>query len=360
MTVNLGMFAMPIHPPEKDFRSVLDENTEKVVLADDLGFTEFYVGEHHTTQLERVSNPLIFFASVADKTKNIRLGSGVLNLPQMHPMTVASNVALLDQITNGRFILGVGPGSLVSDMEAFGSVPPDVRGRMTFESIDMVTKIWTTEPPFELKGEFWNIPLKDKLIPEYGVGFPPLPKQLPHPPIALTMVAPKSYSGRLAGRKGWIPISANFINKRLLAGHWETYAEGCEEAGRKPDPSIWRVCRCVLVTESDEEARDYLADPNSAVGYYYKFFRHIALAGRGTLDMLKPDLSKSNEETTVKDIVDAQVISGSPKRVLEQLHALRDEIGNFGTLVMTSYDWDQPEMWKRSMRLLASSVAPKF
>jgi len=360
MSVKLGVFAMPVHPPEKSFRAVLDENTEKVVLADQLGYQEFYMGEHHTTQLEKVSNPLIFFASIADKTKNIRLGSGVLNLPQTHPMAVASNVALLDQVTNGRFILGVGPGSLVTDLEAFGDVPIDVRGRMVFESIDMVTKIWTTPPPFELKGEFWNVKLKDKLIPEYGVGSPPLPKQLPHPPVAFTMVAPKSYSGRVAGRNNWIPISANFVNKRLLAGHWESYAEGCEDVGRKPDPSVWRVCRCVLVTESDGEADDYLADPDSAVGYYYKFFRHIAVAGRGTLGMLKPDLDKSDEETTNKDIVDAQVISGSPKRVLEQLRALREEIGDFGTLVMTSYDWDRPDMWKRSMRLLASEVAPKL
>ena len=360
MALKIGMFAMPIHPPEKDYRALLDENVAKVVLADQLGFSEYYMGEHYTTLLERISSPLIFFASVADKTKNIRLGSGVLNLPQMHPMAVASNVALLDQMTNGRFILGVGPGSLVTDIEAFGSVEPEVRGRMLFESIDMITKIWTTKPPFELKGEFWTISLKDKLMPEYGVGDAPRPKQAPYPPITMTMVQPNAYSGRVAGRKDWIPMSANFINRRFLRSHWESYVAGCEEVGRKPDPSVWRVCRCILVTDSEAQAQDYLADPASSINYHYRFLREIAVAGRGSIGLLKPDLTKTDDETTQAEIVAAQVIAGTPKRVAEQLDALREETGPFGTLIMTSFDWDQPELWKRSMDLLVNDVAPRF
>ena len=358
--VKLGMFAMPLHHADKDYALTLAEDREAVILADQLGLSEFYVGEHHTSGLEKVTNPLIFFASLASETKNIRLGSGVLNLPQMHPMAVASNVAMLDQLIGGRFILGVGPGTLVTDVEAFGSIPMDVRHKMVFESLDFITKIWTTEPPFELNGEFWNIPLKKSLIPEFKVGWPPLPKQRPYPPIALTMVSPQSSTAKTAGAKGWIPISANFINKRYLRGHWESYAQGCESVGRKADPSQWRVVRCCLVTEDASEARDYMADPTSGIAYYYRFMRHIAIAGRGALFMLKPELDMTDEETTVDRIVKSQVISGSPDEVLEQLIALRKEIGHFGTLVMTSHDWDRPKMWKRSMELMAKNVMPRF
>jgi alkanesulfonate monooxygenase SsuD/methylene tetrahydromethanopterin reductase-like flavin-dependent oxidoreductase (luciferase family) len=360
MTINLGMFAMPIHPPEREYATILREDQDAVILADQLGFSEFYMGEHHTSSLERVTNPLIFLASVADRTKNIRLGSGVLNLPQMHPVAVASNVAMLDQLTGGRFILGVGPGSLVSDVEAFGITEMDVRTRMTMESIDMVTKIWTTEPPFELNGEFWNVSLKNKLIPEYKVGWPPLPMQKPYPPIALAMVSPQSSTSKVAGARGWIPISSNFVNKRYLRAHWEGYAQGRESVGLRGDPAEWRVVRCCLVTETDAEADEYLADPNSGLAYYYAFFRHILVEGRGALFMLKPDLDMSDEETTVDKIVKSQVIAGSPKRVLDQLVALRDEIGHFGTLIMTSHDWDRPVMWRRSMELMAREVMPKL
>lgn len=358
--VHLGMFAMPIHPPERDYATILREDQEAVILADRLDFSEFYIGEHHTTQLERITNPLIFIASVADKTKNIRLGSGVLNLPQMHPVALASNVAMLDQLTGGRFIMGIGPGSLSSDVEAFGILEMDVRMRMVMESIDFVTKIWTTEPPFELKGEFWNVALQNSLLPQFKVGWPPLPRQRPGPPIVMAMVSAQSSTARLAGAQGWLPMSSNFINKRYLRTQWEGYAEGCESIGRRPDPADWRVVRCCLVTETDAQAEDYLADPTSSLAFYYSFFRYNMATARAALYMLKPDLEMTDDEATIEKIVRGQVISGSPKRVLEQLVALREEIGHFGTLIMTSHDWDRPAMWQRSMQLMATEVMPRF
>lgn len=360
MTIKLGMFAMPVHAPGKDYRTTLREDQETVILADQLGFSEYYIGEHHTSGIETVTNPLIFIASVAGLTKNIRLGSGVLNLPQMHPVAVASNIAMLDHLTDGRYIFGGGPGTLVTDVEAFGSIPVDVRNRMVKESMDFVHKLWAGEPPIDLKGEFWNIAIKDKVIPEFRVGWMPKPAQLPHPPIALTMVSPQSSTAKVAGAEGWIPISANFVNRRYLKGHWESYAEGCESVGKVADPSVWRVARCCLVTETDAEAEDYIADPDSGLAFYYAFMRHIAKAGRGAMFMLKPDLDLSDDETTVDKIVPAQVIYGSPKTVVEKLVALREEIGHFGTLIMTSHDWDRPTMWKRSMELMAREVIPAF
>ncbi len=360
MAINVGMFAMPVHAPGKDYQQSLREDQECVILADKLGFTEFYMGEHHTSGIETVTNPLIFLATVARETKNIRLGSGVLNLPQMHPLSVASNVAMFDQLTDGRFIFGGGPGTLVTDVEALGSVPMDVRGRMVKESMAFVKQLWTSEPPIELKGEFWNITIRDKLIPEFRVGWMPKPKQQPHPPFALTMVSPNSSTAKSAGAEGWIPISANFVNKRYLRGHWDSYAEGCESAGRTPDRNDWRVARCCLVTESDSEAEDYIADPDSGLSFYYAFMRHIAEAGRGAMFMLKPDLEMPDEEATVAKIVPSQVIYGSRKTVLEKLVALRDEIGHFGTLIMTAHDWDRPTMWQSSMRMMAQDVIPKL
>jgi alkanesulfonate monooxygenase SsuD/methylene tetrahydromethanopterin reductase-like flavin-dependent oxidoreductase (luciferase family) len=174
------------------------------------------------------------------------------------------------------------------------------------------------------------------------------------------MVSPQSSTAKPAGARGWIPISANFVNKRYLRGHWVSYAEGCRSVGREPDPAIWRVVRCCLVTETDAEAQDYLADPHSSLSYYYSFIRHIAIAGRNALHTLKPDTDMSDEDTTVDRIVRSQVIAGSPSTVLEQLIALREEIGHFGTLIMTSHDWDRPALWQRSMELMAQEVMPRF
>ena len=360
MTVALGLFTMPFHHPARDYTAVLEEDRDAIVLADALGFSEVFVGEHFTSWSECVSSPLMLLSSVIDRTRAIRFGTGVLNLPQTHPLIVAAQAAMFDHLCRGRFIMGIGPGGLVSDMEAFGLPQAELRAQMLLEAIDMVLRLWSQDPPYDLRGRFWHIALTDGIWPGFKVGWVPRPYQAPHPPIALSLVTPNSSSAATAGERGWIPVSGNFFQRRYLRGHWERYAEGCERAGRRPDPSVWRVARCVLVTETDAEAEEYLADSTNGLSYYYGFFRHSFSLARKALFMLKPDPDMPDEATTVDVIKRSQVIAGSPSRVLDQLVALRDETGHFGTLLVTGHDWDRPDLWRRSMALLARDVMPRF
>lgn len=360
MSVKLGMFTMPFHHPERDYGAILAEDQEAIVLADRLGFSEAYVGEHFSSGSERVSSPLIFLASVINRTRRIRFGTGVLNLPQTHPAIVAAQAAMFDRLSGGRFIMGVGPGGLVSDMEMFALPAPELRPLMVLEAVDIVLKLWSQDPPYAIDGRFWKISLKDNLWPDFKVGWVPRPLQRPHPPIALSLVSPNSLSAKSAGERGWIPLSGNFFHQRYLRGHWEKYAEGCEAAGQRPDPDIWRVARCILVTESDAQAEDYLADPANGLSYYYSFFHYSFAHGRKAMHLIKPDLAVPDEEVTLDAIKRSQVIAGSPKRVLERLVALREDCGHFGTLLMTGHDWDDPQLWRRSMELLAREVMPRF
>jgi alkanesulfonate monooxygenase SsuD/methylene tetrahydromethanopterin reductase-like flavin-dependent oxidoreductase (luciferase family) len=123
---------------------------------------------------------------------------------------------------------------------------------------------------------------------------------------------------------------------------------------------MWRVSRTVLVTDTDAEAEDYLADPENGLSFYYHFFIHSFSKGRKALFMLKPDLDVPDEAVTLDGVKRALVIAGSPRRVLDQLVALREEVGHFGTLLMSGQDWDQPKLWRRSMELLATEVMPRF
>jgi alkanesulfonate monooxygenase SsuD/methylene tetrahydromethanopterin reductase-like flavin-dependent oxidoreductase (luciferase family) len=359
-SVKLGMFTMPFHHPEKDYAALLAEDQEAVILADRLGFSEAYVGEHFSSWSERITSPLIFLATVIPLTKQIRLGTGVLNLPQVHPGLVAAHAAMFDQLSGGRFIMGIGPGGLVSDLEMFEVGQAELRPQMVQESIDIVLRLWAHDPPYEIDGRFWKFALKDNIWPEFKVGYIPRPLQRPHPPIALSIITPNSSSAKVAGERGWIPVSGNFFHKRYLRGHWEKYVEGCEAAGRRPDPGVWRVARSVLVTETDAQAEDYLADPDSGLSFYYKFFIHSFAQGRKALFMIKPDPDMPDAATTVDAVKRGMIIAGRPERVLEQLMALREEIGPFGTLLMAGHDWDRPTLWKRSMELLATQVMPRF
>ncbi|HEU5322229.1 MAG TPA: LLM class flavin-dependent oxidoreductase [Methylomirabilota bacterium] len=360
MTVKLGMFTMPFHHPTRDYATILDEDREAIVLADRLGFTEAFVGEHFSSLSERITSPLIFLASVIDRTTRIRFGTGVINLPQLHPATVAAYVAMFDQLCRGRFILGIGPGGLVSDFELFDVGQAELRPQMMLESIDTVLRLWAQDPPYEIDGRFWKISVKNNIWPEFGVGYIPRPFQRPHPPIALSILTPSSGSARTAGERGWIPVSGNFFHRRYLRGQWEKYAEGCEAVGRRPDPDVWRVSRSVLVTETDAEAEDYLADPDSGLSFYYRFFHYSFSHARKALFMLKPDLEVPDEDVGVDTVKRALIIAGSPRRVLDQLVALREETGHFGTLLMAGHDWDRPALWRGSMERLATQVMPAF
>ena len=165
MSVRLGMFTMPFHHPSRDYAAILDEDREAVVLADALGFTEAYVGEHFTSWSERIADPLMFFSTVIERAPAIRFGTGVLNLPQAHPLTVAARVAQFDHLCRGRFIMGIGAGGLVSDLEAFAVTDAEARVRMLAESVDMILAIWSQDPPLDLRGQAWTISVKDGIWP---------------------------------------------------------------------------------------------------------------------------------------------------------------------------------------------------
>ena len=256
--------------------------------------------------------------------------------------------------------MGIGPGGLASDLEMFDVGQAELRPQMVLESIDTILRLWRDDPPYEIDGRFWKISLTNHIYPEFKVGYVPRPYQQPHPPIALSLLTPNSSSAKTAGERGWIPVSGQFFHRRYLRGHWEKYAEGCEAVGRRPDPDIWRVSRSILVTESEAQAEEYLADPDNGLSFYYRFFHFSFSQLRKALFMVKPDLEMPDEDLTVDGIKRGLIIAGTPSRVLEQLVALRDETGHFGTLLMGGHDWDEPALWRRSMELLARDVMPKF
>jgi alkanesulfonate monooxygenase SsuD/methylene tetrahydromethanopterin reductase-like flavin-dependent oxidoreductase (luciferase family) len=101
MTVNLGIFSMPFHHPDRAYADILREDQQTIVMADQLGFSEAHVGAHTSSGSERVTSPLTFLATLLQSTSRIRLGTGVINLPQQHPATVAADVAMFDHLSGG-------------------------------------------------------------------------------------------------------------------------------------------------------------------------------------------------------------------------------------------------------------------
>jgi alkanesulfonate monooxygenase SsuD/methylene tetrahydromethanopterin reductase-like flavin-dependent oxidoreductase (luciferase family) len=359
--MRLGIFMMPVHPPTRSFTDTLAEDEEKSLYADALGFDELWVGEHFSATTEPIPSPLMFMAALAPRTKNLSFGTAVICLPNHDPVKVAAEVAQFDHMTRGRFMLGVGPGGLLSDFELFGNADRGVRTRKFVESIKTIQQIWAQDPPYDFPGEFRSVSLKEAIIPTLGIGYMPKPFQKPGPPISTSLSSRDSPTARIAAKQGWGIISGNNVPSSAIASHWQTYSKACLEMGVAPKGENWRVARSIMVAPSDAEAHDRIHNEHGSNRYFYTYMREV-LSRVGILSVLKPDPNMSDEEATVEAITEGCMIYGSPKTFLDKLVAFRDTVGPFGTLLMTGLDWSGPNRaWERdSMRLLAQEVMPKF
>jgi alkanesulfonate monooxygenase SsuD/methylene tetrahydromethanopterin reductase-like flavin-dependent oxidoreductase (luciferase family) len=229
------------------------------------------------------------------------------------------------------------------------------------ESIGMIQRIWSQDPPYVIEGEFWTVRLTEAIVPELGVGYMPKPFRKGGPPVSISLASPKSSTARTAALNGWGILSANIIPTYSVASHWDIYSKACAQAGMPPRGESWRVARNVMVAQSDAEARDRVFGEQGANRYFYTYMRQV-LSSVGLLVVLKPRADMPDEEATVEAITEECVIYGSPRTMLDKLVAFRDSVGPFGTLMMTGVDWSGPnEAWEReSMRLLAHEVMPKF
>jgi alkanesulfonate monooxygenase SsuD/methylene tetrahydromethanopterin reductase-like flavin-dependent oxidoreductase (luciferase family) len=356
--MQLGFFTMPIHPLDKDWRQTLREDREAFILADELGFSEAYVGEHTTDQAENITSCVLFLASLVGRTRQIRLGTGTVNLPNTHPVRVAGEIAMLDHMLDGRLNFGISPGGLPSDAEAFGTLGAD-RNAMFVEAINQVLQIWAGDPPYDIAGKYWSVTTQKTLIAGIGQGIIPKPLQRPHPPIIVTVVAPFSKGITEAAARGWEPISANFLMPQWVRSHWPGYVEGCARAGRPADPANWRVAKSIFVADDAATARRYATGPDSPYRFYYsQLLTKMRRAGR--IELFKAARDQPDDEVTLDAICDRLVIHGTPDSVADQVLAFREEVGDFGTLLYAGHDWADPALARRSKVLMAEQVMPRI
>lgn len=354
--MKLGFFTMPIHPVDRDWRATLREDREAFVLADELGFTEGYVGEHVTDAAENITSSAMFLCTLVDRVKRMRLGTGTVNLPNAHPAAVAAQIAMLDHLLDGRLNFGISPGGLLSDAEVFGNLDAD-RNAMFLEAINTILAIWGGEPPYGIEGRYWRITTERTAMPEIGQGPIGKPLQRPHPPIIVTAVAPYSKGVSAAAARGWEPISANFLMPKWVATHKDSYIAGCKEGGRPADLGNWRVAKSVFVADDLATARAYARDPDGPYAFYYRQLLTKLVKG-GRANLFKEDQSMPDEAVTLDHVLDRLVIYGTPDKVVDDLLAFRETVGEFGTLLYAGHDWADPELARRSMQLMAEKVAP--
>jgi alkanesulfonate monooxygenase SsuD/methylene tetrahydromethanopterin reductase-like flavin-dependent oxidoreductase (luciferase family) len=342
--LKLGFFIQPVHPPSRPYADVLREDREAVVLADRLGYSEAFIGEHLVDSAETISSSLAFIANLADACPSITFGTGVLPLANYHPAMAAAQVAMVDHLVQGRLVLGVGPG-VAADAEALGDSGFD-RRRKSEEALEHMCRIWRETPPYRIEGQFYRTTTERSFNPEIGLGMAIRPLQRPHPPIAITSIREDAGGPHAAGARGWTGISATYVGKHVVRAHVRSYAEGRRSAGLSAGASGWRVARSIFVADDEATARRYAHGEDGAHAFYFHVMR-TKLAKGGALDVMREGFEEL-------------VIAGTPQTVAERILEFREEVGAFGTLLYTGHDWVEPALARRSMELMAKEVLPRI
>ena len=344
--MRLGMFMMPVHPPTRAFRTHWPKTKRNRSTPTNSVSTK--CGSASTFGHDR-TDPLAadVHGEPAAAHQKPLLGTAVVCLPNHHPVKVAAEVAQFDNMSRGRFMLGIGPGGLLSDFELFGNADRGVRARKTMESIAIDPSIWAQDPPYDLPGEFRSVQLKEAIIPGLGIGTMPKPFQKPGPPVTMSVSSPTRRPRASPGSRAGAFCPATICRQRRRHALAE-YGKACAEAGRAAR-SERRVARNIMVAPSDAERRDRVFSAQGSNHYFYTYMREV-LSRVGILSVMKPDPNMPDEEATVEVITEGCMLYGSPKTMLDKLVAFRDEVGPFGTLLMTGLDWGGPnEAWERDL-----------
>jgi len=352
--MNLGYFTQPFHPTTKILSQSLKEDYDAGIIADRNGYTEAIFGEHATDAFETITSSLTFISSLCYNTKNIKLGTGTINIPNSHPALIASTVSMLDHMLKGRLLLGVSMGALPTDWEIYGSLEKN-KEAMFEESMFQILELWKNNAPYNLKGSFWDISSEKTMNTELGLGEIMKPFQNPHPEILCTALAPNSLGLKKAGQKGWSPVSSNFIQEHYVSSHWKQYSDGAKIANIKADRGKWRVAKMIFVNEDHKKAIKYGKGLDGPYAHCInQIIKKLTVANK--LNILKENENQPDKDITLEYCLDKLVIAGDPISVRDQIYKFIDKTGIFGTLLYVGVDWLDKSLAKKSMELMANKV----
>lgn len=357
--MRLGYFNMPLHPPGSDIAATMEHDLEQLTTLEGLGFEEAWIGEHFTAQWENIPCPDLFIARALGVTRTMKLATGVSCLPNHHPLMLAQRIAQLDQLARGRFYWGVGSGGFPGDFELFDVDPKSGEHyRVTRDCLDTVLRLWADPQPGLYESPHWRFRVPEPQN-DIALTLHLRPYQKPHPPIGLAGVNAKSETLVMAGERGYLPLSINFVPASILETHWTAVETGAQKAGRPPpDRSTWRISRDVYVAETTAKARQAALEGTLARdwrGYFLPLLNKIERIGLTKIDPNMPD-----KDVTVEYLLDNIWIVGDPDTVAEKLQKLSGDVGGFGTLLVIGHEWEPRDAWVRSMSLLANEVVPRL
>jgi len=338
--MKFGTFMAPFHQVGEDPTLAMERDLELLQWLDYLGFDEAWIGEHHSAGWEIIASPEIFIGIAAERTKHIKLGTGVISLPYHHPLMVANRMVLLDHLTHGRVMLGVGPGALVTDAVMLGIEPNTQRPRMD-EAMGVIIRLLTDPTPLTHKSDWFT-------LNEARLHLRPYTQ--PHMP--LVVAAAGSPSGMvMAGKYGLGVLSISSPRgDSTLNDFWGIAEKTAAEHGNRVSRDEWRLVLHVHLSDTKEQA---FADVRARSSVYWRDYFE------GTMGFPRP--FESDREQIVEGMNARHVwCIGTPDDLVESINRLDRESGGFGGLLIQSVDWATREQVMHSWELIARYVKPQF
>jgi len=338
--LRFGAFIAPFHPVDENPTLAIERDLELVQWLDGLGYEEAWIGEHHSAGYEVIASPEVFIAAAAERTKHIRLGTGVSSLPYHHPFMLADRINQLDHMTRGRTMFGVGPGALVSDAFMMGIDPARQRDMMD-EALGVILRL--------LRGE--TVTHKSDWFSLNEARLQMTPYSRPHIEVAVaSQVSPTG--ARAAGKHGLGLLSLGATSTggfNALATNWAIAEDMAREHGTAVDRAAWRLVGPMHIAPTKDEA---IADVRFGLEKWLYYFREIA-----NLPVAPVEAGRDPVEAMIET---GLAVIGTPDEAADKLQALIDQSGGFGAFLFMAHNWAPWAETKRSYELFARYVAPRF
>ena len=343
--MKFGIFLGPFHRVGENPTLAIDRDLELIQWLDYLGYDEAWIGEHHSAGWETISSPEIFIGIAADRTRHIKLGTGVISLPYHHPLMVANRMVQLDHMTHGRVMFGVGPGALPGDAYMMGIDPTTQREKMD-EAFGIVLRLFTETEPITYKSDWFE-------LNEAMLQLRPFTK--PYMPIAVASV--QSPSGvALAGKYGasvltiTVPRDPSATGGTNLKFLWDVAEESAAEHNQTVDRFDWRLTVPVHLAETREKAFE---EARLGAGRFLREYTEGTNGRKAAFDGPLEEVIDHMAETN-------SWIIGTPDDCIEGILKLEEQSGGFGGFLVQAIDWAPRDRILNSFELIARYVMPRF
>lgn len=344
--LRFGVFHAPFHlPMGQNPNLALMRDIELVEHLDRLGFDEAWVGEHHSCGAELIADPVVFLANVAPRTRTIKLGTGVVSLPYHNPLWVADRFILLDHLTRGRAMLGLGPGALTTDAYMIGLDPLEQRNALE-EDVDVLKRLIAGEVVTHSNDRYRLVEARTQVRP--------------YSDFEVAVAAVASPTGpRIAGKYGDGVLSIGATMSAMspdgvdtLALHWDVMEQRAKQFGQVADRSKWRLVGPMYIAETRDKARE---DVKHGIDAWFDYFQQVQAA-------VHFEVAGTTTDERIDFVIDSGLgVIGTPDDAIEQISTLHAQsAGGFGAYLVMTHEWANWANTLHSYELMAERVFPAF